>query len=245
MPTKTVKQKLEQKIISRFRKALSEYRLIDDGDHILIGLSGGKDSLCLLELLARRMKIQKPTFKVEAVHIRMKNIKYETDTEYLKSFASQYDVPLHIITTEFDASTDNRKSPCFLCSWNRRKNIFNLAQELGCNKIAFGHHFDDIIHTTLMNEIFQGHFSTMPVKLKFKKMPLTLIRPLCLEIESDIKQYAINQGYQKQIKLCPYETDSHRSEIKQLFDQIEKMNPEARYSIWNSLESEGKLIEGL
>jgi len=76
-------------------------------------------------------------------------------------------------------------------------------------------------------------------------MPLTLIRPLCLEIESYIKQYAINQGYQKQIKLCPYETDSHRSEIKQLFDQIEKMNPEARYSIWNSLESEGKLIEGL
>ena len=244
MPIPTDEQKLERKIISRFRKALSDYSLIDDGDNILIGLSGGKDSLCLLEMLARRAKIQRPNFKVEAVHIRMENIKYETSTDYLQSFADRFDVPLHILTTGFDASTDKRKSPCFLCSWNRRKQIFNLAQELGCNKIALGHHQDDIIHTTLMNEIFQGHFSTMPVKLKFKKMPVTLIRPLCLEEEADIRQYAEQQGYQKQIKQCPYENDSHRSEISRLFEEIERMNPEARYSIWNSLESEGKLIEG-
>jgi tRNA(Ile)-lysidine synthase TilS/MesJ len=244
MPIPTDEQKLERKIISRFRKALSDYNLIDDEDYILIGLSGGKDSLCLLEMLARRAKIQRPNFKVEAVHIRMENIKYETSTDYLQSFADRFDVPLHILTTGFDASTDKRKSPCFLCSWNRRKQIFNLAQELGCNKIALGHHQDDIIHTTLMNEIFQGHFSTMPVKLKFKKMPVTLIRPLCLEEEADIRQYAEQQGYQKQIKQCPYENDSHRSEISRLFEEIERMNPEARYSIWNSLESEGKLIEG-
>lgn len=244
MPIPTDEQKLERKIISRFRKALSDYNLIDDGDYILIGLSGGKDSLCLLEMLARRAKIQRPNFKVEAVHIRMENIKYETSTDYLQSFADRFDVPLHILTTGFDASTDKRKSPCFLCSWNRRKQIFNLAQKLGCNKIALGHHQDDIIHTTLMNEIFQGHFSTMPVKLKFKKMPVTLIRPLCLEEEADIRQYAEQQGYQKQIKQCPYENDSHRSEISRLFEEIERMNPEARYSIWNSLESEGKLIEG-
>ena len=244
MPIPTDEQKLERKIISRFRKALSDYNLIDDEDYILIGLSGGKDSLCLLEMLARRAKIQRPNFKVEAVHIRMENIKYETSTDYLQSFADRFDVPLHILTTGFDASTDKRKSPCFLCSWNRRKQIFNLAQELGCNKIALCHHQDDIIHTTLMNEIFQGHFSTMPVKLKFKKMPVTLIRPLCLEEEADIRQYAEQQGYQKQIKQCPYENDSHRSEISRLFEEIERMNPEARYSIWNSLESEGKLIEG-
>ena len=244
MPIPTDEQKLERKIISRFRKALSDYNLIDDGDYILIGLSGGKDSLCLLEMLARRAKIQRPNFKVEAVHIRMENIKYETSTDYLQSFADRFDVPLHILTTGFDASTDKRKSPCFLCSWNRRKQIFNLAQELGCNKIALGHHQDDIIHTTLMNEIFQGHFSTMPVKLKFKKMPVTLIRPLCLEEEADIRQYAEQPGYQKQIKQCPSENDSHRSEISRLFEEIERMNPEARYSIWNSLESEGKLIEG-
>ncbi len=244
MPLLTDEQKLEQKIISRFRKALSDYSLIEDEDYILIGLSGGKDSLCLLEMLSRRAKIRKPQFKIEAVHIRMKNIKYETSTKYLQDFADSFDVPLHILTTCFDASTDKRKSPCFLCSWNRRKQIFNLAQELGCNKIALGHHQDDIIHTTLMNEIFQGHFSTMPVRLKFRKMPITLIRPLCLEQESDIKLYAEQQGYQKQIKQCPYENDSHRNDISRLFDDIERINPNARYSIWNSLESEGKLIEG-
>jgi tRNA 2-thiocytidine biosynthesis protein TtcA len=243
MPILTTEQKLERKIISRFRKALSEYNLIDDGDKILVGLSGGKDSLCLLELLAERAKISHPKFTVEALHVRMENIKYETDTQFLKDFSDKLGVKLHILTTSFDATTDMRKSPCFLCSWNRRKQMFIMAQQLGCNKIALGHHQDDIIHTALMNITFQGHFSTMPVKLKMKKMPLTIIRPLCLEKESDIKEFSILRHYQKQIKLCPYETDSHRSDIRELFNNIEEMNSEARYSIWNSLESENKLIE--
>lgn len=243
MSTPTIEQKLERKLIKRFRKALSEYSLINDGDHILIGLSGGKDSLFLLEMLARRMKINKPEFTLDAIHIRMENIHYESDTEYLKDFSEKLGVPLHIVTTHFDQSTDKRKSPCFLCSWNRRKQMFNLAQTLGCNKIALGHHMDDIIHTALMNEFFQGHFSTMPVRLRYKKMPLTIIRPLCMEEEADIKQYAEMKGYQKQIKSCPYEKKSHRSDIRHLFEEVEKMNTEARYSIWNSLESAGKLTE--
>src|SRR5574344_2041526 len=227
MPIPTDEQKLERKIISRFRKALSDYNLIDDEDYILIGLSGGKDSLCLLEMLARRAKIQRPNFKVEAVHIRMENIKYETSTDYLQSFADRFDVPLHILTTGFDASTDKRKSPCFLCSWNRRKQIFNLAQQIGCNKIALGHHQDDIIHTALMNLSFQGHFSTMPALLRMKKMPLALIRPLCLCQEADIKTYAEQHNYQKQRKLCPYEKDTKRAEIADLYKQMESINPEA------------------
>ena len=121
--------------------------------------------------------------------------------------------------------------------------MFNLAQELGCNKIALGHHMDDIIHTALMNECFQGRFDTMPVSLKMKKMPLTIIRPLCLCHEADIQAYAEQQGYQKQQKTCPYEKDSYRTDIQQIFLQIQTLNPEARYSIWNALEREGKLIE--
>ena len=121
--------------------------------------------------------------------------------------------------------------------------MFNLAQELGCNKIALGHHNDDIIHTALMNTIFQGHFSTMPVVLHVRKMPITIIRPLCYCEEKDIREYAIEAGYQKQVTLCPYETDSHRTSIRNLYAQIEQMAPEARYSIWNALEAEGKLVE--
>ena len=219
------------------------YHLIDDGDRILVALSGGKDSLCLLDLLAQRQRIFMPRFSIEAIHIRMDNIDYETDTHYLEDFCRQRNVNLHVVNTSFDASTDKRKSPCFLCSWNRRKQMFNLAQEIGCNKIALGHHMDDLIHTALMNECFQGRFDTMPVFLQMKKMPLSIIRPLCLCHESDIKAYAEQEGYQKQRKLCPYEKDSYRTDIQQIFHQMESLNPEARYSIWNALEREGKLVE--
>lgn len=236
-------RKLQQRIESRFRKALREFRLIDDGDKVLVGLSGGKDSLCLLELLAQRSRIDRPKFEVEAVHIRMENIHYETSTEYLERFAAELGVKIHILTTGFDESTDRRKSRCFLCSWNRRKLMFRFAQDNGFNKIALGHHQDDIIHTALMNEFFQGQFSTMPAILHMKKMPLAIIRPLAMEHEEDIKAFAQLRGYEKQVKLCPYETDSHRSDIKEIFSRIESMNPEARYSVWNALLAAGKLVE--
>lgn len=241
MPTD--EQKLERKIVKRFQKALSTYRLIEDGDKILIGLSGGKDSLCLLEMMGRRAKIMKPSFSVEAIHIRMENIRYESDTAYLKAFAERFGVPLHIVTTRFEPQSDSRKPACFLCSWYRRKQMLNLAQELGCNKIALGHHMDDIIHTAMMNTFYQGHFSTMPVSLKLRKMPLTIIRPLCLETEADIRLYAEAQGYEKQRKLCPHERDTNRTAMRRMFEEMERMNPEARYSIWNALETENKLIE--
>ena len=270
-------RRLEKRLKERFVKAMATYHLIEDDDRILVGLSGGKDSLLLLELLAKRAKIEHPRFSVEALHVRMENIQYESDTSYLQQFCDDLGVRLHIRTTRFVISSEVEKSqrslhslrsvemtlkdevtskvemtskdrrrqkqPCFLCSWNRRKQLFNLAQELGCNKIALGHHQDDLIHTALMNLTFQGRFGTMLASLKMRKMPLTIIRPLCLIEEQDIKAYAEMQGYQKQKKLCPYETDSHRTDIKRLFEAMEQMNPEARYSIWRAIESDNRLIE--
>jgi tRNA(Ile)-lysidine synthase TilS/MesJ len=153
---------------------MATYHLIEDDDRILVGLSGGKDSLLLLELLAKRAKIDHPRFSVEALHVRMENIHYETDTSYLQWFCEALNVRLHVKTTSFEIGTEaiknsrdarRQKQHCFLCSWNRRKQIFNLAQELGCNKIALGHHQDDLIHTALMNLTFQGRFDTMPALL--------------------------------------------------------------------------------
>ena len=175
----TEEQKLEAKLMRRYRKALKEFELIEDGDRVLIGLSGGKDSLFLVEMLGRQQAINRPKIEVHAIHIRMQNIRYESDTRYLEDFCQRFGVKLHLVTTNFDMTTDNRKSPCFLCSWNRRKQLFLKAQELGCNKIALGHHQDDILHTALMNQMFQGHFSTMPARLTMRKMPITIIRPLC------------------------------------------------------------------
>ena len=243
-------RRLWHRLNERFVKAMATYHLIEDDDHILVGLSGGKDSLLLLELLARRSRISHPRFTVEALHVRMENIHYETDTSYLQQFCDNLGVTLHVKTTSFEVgAAENgkdarrQKQPCFLCSWNRRKQMFNLAQELGCNKIALGHHQDDLLHTALMNLTFQGRFDTMPALLKMRKMPLSIIRPLCMIEEKDIKTYAALQGYQKQQKLCPYETNSHRADIKEIYDAIERMNPEARYSMWNALNADNKLIE--
>ena len=198
----------------RFQKGLADYRLIDDGDRILIALSGGKDSLALAELLAARARVWHPRFEVEAAHVVMANIGYRTDTAFLHGFCSRLGIPLHVVEATFDATGDTRKSPCFLCSWNRRKALFTLAQERGCNKIALGHHMDDILQTLLMNLAYQGAFSTMPPLLRMRKFPITLIRPLCL---------------------VPYEHDSGRTAIAGILRQLEELNPEARYSLWGAM----------
>ena len=236
--------KFNERLWKTFNKALGQYQLIDEDDKILVGLSGGKDSLCLLEFLARRSKINVPHFNIEALHVRMENVHYETDTSYLQQFCDNLGVPLHIVTTRFDIHSSLRKKPaCFLCSWQRRKQLFNVAQELGCTKIALGHHQDDIIQTALMNLTFQGQFSTMPAKLKMKKMPLTIIRPLCLCQEADILQYAEQQHYAKQIAQCPYEKATNRTAAQQLFQQMQQLNKEARYSLWHALEQAKALTE--
>lgn len=231
----TEEEKMIRRIEKRFSKGVVEYGLIEDGDKILIGLSGGKDSLALVELLAKRARVFKPKFSVVAVHVVMKNIPYQSDIEYLREYVESFGVPFVLYETEFDASTDSRKSPCFLCSWNRRKALFTVAKENGCNKIALGHHMDDILETLLMNITYQGAFSSMPPRLVMNKFEMVIIRPMCLVHESDLIEMAQVRGYRKQVKSCPYESQSSRSTMKGVLKQLEVMNPEARYSLWGSM----------
>lgn len=233
----TEEEKTLLRIEKRFGKGVVEYGLIEDGDKILIGLSGGKDSLALVELLARRARIFRPKFSVVAVHVVMRNIPYQSDVEYLREYVESLGLPFILYETEFDASADTRKSPCFLCSWNRRKALFTVAKEQGCNKIALGHHMDDILETLLMNITCQGAFSTMPPRLVMKKFDMTIIRPMCLVHEADLVELAEIRGYRKQLKNCPYESQSVRSEMKDILHRLEVMNPEARYSLWGSMSN--------
>lgn len=229
------KQEVWEKMRRRFIKGVTDYGLIEDGDRILVGLSGGKDSLALLQLLAWRSRIYVPRFSVVAAHVSMTNIPYASDTDWLRSFCEGEGVPFLHVRTSFDPSTDTRKSPCFLCSWNRRKTLFETAKAEGCNKIALGHHMDDIIVTLLMNMTFQGAFSTMPPLLRMRKFDMTVIRPLCLVHEPDIRLWAELEGYRKQTAACPYERASHRSQVEDMFHALERMNPELRYNIWGSM----------
>ena len=233
----TEQQKLYRQINKQFGRATLGYSMLEDGDRKLVALSGGKDSLTLLQLMAERSRIYKPRISVVAAHVTMTNIPYKADIEYLKEFCQGLGVELHVLESGFDASTDNRKSPCFLCSWNRRKALFTLAQEIGCNKIALGHNMDDFIETMLMNMTFQGAFSAMAPVMQMEKFPITVIRPLCLVNENDVEAYAKECNFPPQVKNCPYEKASNRASMKELLAHLETLNPEARYNIWGAMSN--------
>ena len=235
MAQRTEEQLLMHRLRHKFHKTAAEYGLIAEGDRILIAVSGGKDSLALLELMAARARVLKPRFTVVAAHVVMTNIPYQSDAQYLTDFACNLGVEMHVVEASFDATGDTRKSPCFLCSWNRRKALFETAKALGCNKIALGHHQDDVLVTLLMNMTFQGAFSTMPPALKMDKFDMTIIRPLCRIEERDITRLAELHEYRKQEKHCPHEHTSNRSRMAQVLATLEELNPEARYNLWGSM----------
>ena len=237
MPKFTQEQKIYNRIRKQFNKATKDYAMFDDGDKILVALSGGKDSLTLLKLMSERSRIFKPSISIVAAHVTMVNIPYKTDPGFLRTFCEGLGVELHIAESGFDSSTDTRKSPCFLCSWNRRKALFTLAQELGCNKIALGHNMDDFIETMLMNITFQGAFSAMAPVMAMEKFPITIIRPLCLVNENNVEEYAGECNFPPQIKSCPFENGSNRKSMKDLLAHLESLNPEARYNLWGAMSN--------
>ena len=236
-------KQLHSKILRCFREGVKEFQLVTPSDSILIGLSGGKDSLALLDFMGDMLRRSNNGFTLHALHVRMKGVDYQTDTNYLREQCERNKINFHERLVSFESDRNEKRTPCFLCSWNRRKTLFEVAQELGCNKIALGHHQDDILHTALMNLSYSGSFSTMPCKLKMQKMPLTIIRPLCKVREALLKEWAVVAEYQPLVKLCPHERASKRTEVSELFEQLEVQNPEFRASLWNALQKEGKLIE--
>ena len=237
-PEQVELRRLQSRLTKRFHKACADYGLIADGDHVLVGLSGGKDSLALVELLGKRAQIFVPRFRVTALHVRVRERAYLSDLSELEKFCQAFGVSLIVKDTEItDKPARGEKDPCFLCAWYRRKVLFETAQELGCNKIALGHHKDDIVETLLMNLVFQGAFATMPPCLPMEKMPIQIIRPLCLIEEKDLVRYAELQAYPKQTRLCPFEKESSRAEVKQLLTTLERLNPNVRDSLWGAMQN--------
>lgn len=249
-------------LTKKFHKACAEYSLLEDGDKVLVALSGGKDSLMLLKLMGEQQRIYKPRIEVEAVHVVMAGIPYESDRTYIQRFCEEQGVRLTILPANFlrngtevptkreisfryetqseiatKKSSRRQKTPCFLCSWNRRKAIFTYAEEHGFNKVALGHHQDDILTTLLMNMIYEGSMQTMPPKLKMEHYPIEIIRPLCLVPEKLIAEQAHELGFEKQKTPCPYDRETKRKAINDLLHQLEELNPEARYSLWSAMKN--------
>lgn len=226
---------IEKKLRKQYVTAINEYALIENGDKILVGLSGGKDSLILLHMLAESLKFPKIDIEVVAVHISMNTIDYGVDLDYLKALCSGYGVSFVHETCNFELS--DKKDVCFLCSWTRRKAMFELAKVYGCNKIALGHHKDDILETFIMNMVFQGSISTIPPSLTLDKFPQTLIRPLCLMEERDIMLWAEENSITKPVKLCPYEKQSKRVEARKLLEQMTTLSTDAKSSLWKAMQN--------
>jgi len=233
MEQKTAQEKMWKRLNSRFHDLCATHHLLEDGDSVLIGLSGGKDSLLLTELFGAQARIYVPKIRVTAVHVRVRGRNYQSDLTYLEDFCQQCGVELLVKDTRIVG--EEKKDACFLCSWYRRKALLDTAQELGCNKIAMGHHRDDVLQTLLMNLIYEGRCESIPPKLQLDKMPIQFIRPLWGIDEKDIMEYAQLCNYQKQVHLCPFEKVTARHEVAQLLQQLETMNPNVRSSLIHAL----------
>jgi len=219
-------------------KAIHRYQMIEDGDRILVGVSGGKDSLTLLTLLSERAKRVPIHYELLAVHVDLGL--QSSGREMLKEFFEAKRIAYHIEPTriaELANGPHNRENPCFLCSWERRKRIFSLAQRFGCNKVAFGHHKDDIIETLLLNIFYSAEISTMlPVQGLFKGK-ITLIRPLTLLEERKIERFAKEMGLPYFPCGCPASVRSKRREVKELINALEKQNRRIKGNIFRSLSN--------
>ena len=219
-------------------KAIHQYGLIQEGDRILVGVSGGKDSLSLLHLLHERRKRVQTHYELIPVHIELGFDPERADL--LKDFFVAKGLPYHIEFTDIGKranSSENRENPCFLCSWERRKRLFQLANRLKCNKVALGHHKDDLIETLLLNIFYSGEISTMvPIQTLFKGK-ITLIRPLALIEEKKIERFAKEMGLPFGPSGCPSSGRTKRKEVKELIETLWKKNRKVKGNIFRSLSN--------
>jgi len=229
------RDKYFNKVRIKAGKAINTFELIKADDRIAVGVSGGKDSLTLLEVLNKRKEFIPIDYKLFAVHVNIVNIPYEIDRQFLKDFCEALEIPLYIEEIQIDLNKKTNKSPCFTCSWNRRKVLFTKTAKLKCNKLALGHHMDDIIETLFMNMTFQGSISTMPPKLSMFNNEFEIIRPFSLIPEKDIYFYAKQMGFPLEKKNCPYSKETSRNKMKQIVTDLVKINKKARNNIFWSM----------
>jgi tRNA 2-thiocytidine biosynthesis protein TtcA len=219
-------------------KAVHGRQMIQDNDHVLVAVSGGKDSLSLLWLLRERLKRIPITYQLTAVHV---DPGFGTDSgTQMAAFFETHGFAYRIIRTDIGPQAhgpDNRENPCFLCSRMRRKLLFKTAGELGCNKIAFGHHKDDMIETLFLNLFYGASISTMKPVQEFFKGKLTVIRPFYMLDEQTILRYSEEMHWPVIDMGCPTSGSSKREEIKQLLKRLYQTNRKIKGNIFHALQN--------
>lgn len=245
----TRKEEIERSIITKFRKeiwrpftkAVRQYQLIQEGDVIAVCISGGKDSMLLAKCMEEVQKHGKVKFEIRYI---VMNPGYRPEIyEQILENAKTLGIDLEVFSSNiFDIVDKQVHSPCYLCARMRRGFLYARAKELGCNKVALGHHFDDVIETIMLSILYGGEYKSMPPKLRSTNFDgMELIRPLYLVREDAIVRWAHYNGLTFINCACKF-TDSSKSsskrlEIKQLIHQLEEKNPNIGANIFKSSEN--------
>lgn len=242
----SLRREFHRELLSPFNRAVREYRLIKPGDRIAVCISGGKDSMLMAMCMKHLQKYSEIPF--EARYIVMDPGYNPVNREKIIRNAAALEIPIEIFeSTIFDAVADIEKNPCYLCARMRRGYLYSRAEDLGCNKIALGHHFDDVIETILMGVIYGAQFQTMMPKLHSSNFTgMELIRPLYMVREADIIAWARYNGLEFLQCACRFtekcaEGDgtgvSKRREIKELLCRLRADNPLIDMNIFRSAEN--------
>jgi tRNA(Ile)-lysidine synthase TilS/MesJ/rhodanese-related sulfurtransferase len=245
----SLRKKFHKEIFSKFCKAINEYDLIQPNDKIAVCISGGKDSMLMAKLFQELKRHNKFPFEVE--FLVMDPGYSKENREIIEKNAQMLNIPITIFETDIFENVFNiEKSPCYICARMRRGHLYNKAKELGCNKIALGHHYDDVIETILMGMLYGAQVQTMMPKLHSTNFEgMELIRPMYLIRESDIKHWRdyndlhFIQCACKFTDTCTSEgckldnTGSKRKKVKQLIEKLKNDDPQIEYNIFKSVEN--------
>ncbi len=245
---KSIRKKFHKQLFSRFAKAVRDYQLVQEGDRVAVCISGGKDSMLMAKLFQELQKHRKVSFGLEFLVMDPGYLK--RNRELIEENAARLSVPIRIFETEiFDAVYEVEKSPCYLCARMRRGHLYNQARKIGCNKIALGHHYDDVIETILMGMLYGGQVQTMMPKLHSTNFPgMELIRPMYYIREDDIKHWRDYNRLKFLQCACRFTEDcaaagmdgqalSKRMEIKRLIAAMKESNPFVEANIFKSVEN--------
>ncbi len=244
----SLRKKFKKSIWSKFTKAVRDYELVQEGDKIAVCISGGKDSMLMAKLFQELQRHHKVEF--ELVFLVMDPGYSAANRQIIENNAKKLGIPITIFESDiFDAVFEIEKSPCYLCARMRRGHLYHQAKQLGCNKIALGHHYDDVIETILMGMLYGAQMQTMMPKLHSTNFEgMELIRPLYLVREDDIKKWRdYNNLYFLQCACKFTETcsscqdngqnNSKRLEVKNLIREMKKTNPYVEGNIFKSVEN--------